>query len=398
MTSTAMKPMSVLVLGIRGIPGVQGGIETHAEQLYPRLAALGCRVEALVRTPFTPREPRFFGAIKLRRLWSPKREGFETFIHSVIGVLYAGCVRPDILHIHGIGPAIVTPVARLIGLRVVVTHHGRDYEREKWGPFARWVLRVGERAGMRWANARIAISSTIANTVLERYRRDCYLIPNGVVAAQPRADTQYVRDLGLEPGRYVLQVSRMVPEKRQLDLIRAYASARLRGWKLALAGALDDGDYSRKVRACAQDQGVVLTGYVSGEPLQQLYSHAGAFVLPSSHEGLPIALLEALSYGLPVLASDIPANLEVGLDRLSYVPLGDTAALASRLSEISESPMSESARLARRLWTMQKYDWDRIAAQTLQVYRNVMATQANPSSHEASRANPGSRSDASESE
>jgi glycosyltransferase involved in cell wall biosynthesis len=360
-----------MVLGIRGIPNIQGGVETHAEQLYLRLAALGCKVEALVRTPFVPRGQRSFGPIRIRRLWAPRRAGVEALVHSVIGVLYAGFARPDILHIHGIGPAIVTPIARLLGLRVVVTHHGRDYEREKWGAFARWVLRLGERFGTRKSHACIAISKAIADLVLAQYGRESYLIPNGAVAVEPRADIQHVRRFGLEAARYFLQVSRMVPEKRQLDLIRAYASAQPNGWKLVLVGALDNDGYSQKVSAAGGDAGVVLTGYLSGESLQQIYSHAGAFVLPSSHEGLPIAMLEALSYGLPVLASDIPANVEVGLDSSDYFPLGDTVALSRGLTRLAETPLNESDRAARRRWTAQKYDWDRIAEQTLEVYRIV---------------------------
>jgi glycosyltransferase involved in cell wall biosynthesis len=368
-TASQKSVIRVLVLGIRGMPDIQGGVETHAEQLYLRLAALGCKVEALVRTPFVPSGQRSFGPIRIRRLWAPRRAGVEALLHSVIGVLYAGFVRPDILHIHGIGPAIVTPIARLLGLRVVVTHHGRDYEREKWGAFARWVLRLGERFGMRMSHARISISKAIADLVLAQYGRESYLIPNGVVAVEPRTDVQHVRRFGLEPGRYFLQVSRMVPEKRQLDLIRAYASAQINGWKLALVGALDNNAYSQKVSADASDAGVVLTGYLSGESLKQIYSHAGAFVLPSSHEGLPIAMLEALSYGLPILASDIPANVEVGLDSSSYFPLGDTAALAHRLRRLAETSLNEDVRAARMLWTAQTYDWDRIAEQTLAVYR-----------------------------
>ena len=155
-----------MVLGIRGMPNVQGGIETHAEQLYLRLGALGCQVEALVRSPFVPSDTRSHGPIRIRRVWSPRRAGVEAFLHSLIGVAYAGIARPDILHIHGIGPAIVTPIARLLGLRVVVTHHTQDYKREKWGPFGRWVLRLGERVGMRYSHARIAISKSIAELVL----------------------------------------------------------------------------------------------------------------------------------------------------------------------------------------------------------------------------------------
>ncbi len=363
--------MKISVLGVRGLPDVQGGIEAHAEQLYKRLVALGCDVEVMVRTPFVPRGRQAFESIRLRRLWSPRRSGWEALVHSVLGVLYAGLTRPDILHIHAVGPAIVTPIARLFGLRVVVTHHGPDYEREKWGPFARWTLRMGERAGMRHSHACIAVSRVISDLIRSKYDRDADLIPNGVIARSLPADGNQIRRYALEPGRYFLQVSRMVPEKRQLDLIRAYASAAPSGWKLALVGGLEATDYSRRVEAAARDAGVVLTGYLNGAALEQMYAHAGAFVLPSSHEGLPIAMLEALGYGLPVLASDIPANLEVGLDESSYFPVGDTVMLAAALARLARTPQETCARAARQRWALQTYDWDRIAEQTLRVYQRV---------------------------
>src|ERR1700761_3503351 len=212
-----------MVLGIRGIPSIQGGVETHAEQLYERLAHMGCDIEVLVRTPFVPANLTSFGPIRIRRIWSPRKSGLEALVHSALGVLYAAVARPDILHIHAIGPAIVTPVARLLGLRVVVTNHGPDYDRDKWGSFARLVLRTGERAGMRYANARIAISKVIEQIVQSKYGRESDLIPNGAAPVSPQAETQLVERLGLERGRYFIHVGRIVPEKRQLDLIQAYA-------------------------------------------------------------------------------------------------------------------------------------------------------------------------------
>jgi glycosyltransferase involved in cell wall biosynthesis len=353
------------------MPNVPGGVETHAEHLYKRMVSLGCSVEVLVRTPYVPREQRTFGRIRLRRIWAPRQVGFEALVHSVLCVLYAGLARPDILHIHAVGPAIVTPIARLMGLRVVVTHHGPDYDRDKWGGFARWVLRTGERVGMRYSHARIAISKVIAELIRSNYGRDASLIPNGVIVADRQIDSEHVRRYGMEPGRYFLQVGRVVPEKRQLDLIRAYASAPSRGWKLALVGGLDSGPYSAQVEAAARSAGVVLTGFLKGVALEQLYSHAGAFVLPSSHEGLPIVLLEALSYGLPVLASDIPAHLEIGLDESSYFPVGDVASLTTALTMLTQIPQDEAKRSARIKWVASTYDWDRIAAQTLAVYKSI---------------------------
>lgn len=362
----------VLVLGVRGIPDVQGGVETHAQQLYPRVAALGCDVEVLVRSPFVSAKPRAFGAVKLRRIWSPRTPGLEAFVHSILGVLYAGIVRPDILHIHAVGPAIVTPIARMLGLRVVVTHHGPDYERDKWGTVARVVLRFGERVGMRYSDARIVISNVIAGLIRSRYGCDSELIRNGVVPTEPTQDVDHVLGFGLEPGQYFLQVSRIVPEKRQLDLIEAYRTASPTGWRLALVGGLTNDPYSRRVRETAASAGVLLTGYLKGTALHQIYSHAGAFVLPSSHEGLPIALLEALSYGLPVLASNIPANLEVGLDESSYFPLGDIARLSQGLLRLRNGTTQADVRAARRRWVVSQFSWDDIASRTVALYERVL--------------------------
>ena len=177
--------LKVMALGVRGIPNVQGGVETHAEQLYQRLAELGFDIEVIVRTPFVPAGQRTLGRIRLRRIWSPRTPGMEALLHSVLGTLYAGITRPDILHIHAVGPAIVTPLARLLGLRVVVTHHGPDYDRDKWGTFARGVLKVGERFGMRYSNSRIAISKGIADLIRAKHGRDSELIFNGVAPIDP---------------------------------------------------------------------------------------------------------------------------------------------------------------------------------------------------------------------
>ncbi|HEY4772034.1 MAG TPA: glycosyltransferase family 4 protein [Steroidobacteraceae bacterium] len=369
-------------MGIRGMPNVQGGVETHAEHLYTQLAALGCEVEVLVRSPYVPRGQRHVGSIRLRRIWSPKRRGLEAFVHSILCVLYAGVSRPDILHIHAVGPAIVTPIARLIGLRVVVTHHGPDYVRDKWGRFARWVLRTGERVGMRYSHARIAVSRVIANLIQLKYGCTAEFIPNGVAPAVSHSGTEHVERFGLEPGRYFLQISRMVPEKRQLDLIRAFTLARPSGWRLALVGGLDGDPYSRAVEIAAREAGVVVPGFLSGAALQQIYSHAGAFVLPSSHEGLPIVLLEAMSYGLPVLASNIPAHLEIGLDPANYFAVGDVAALAELLTRVAQLPQDANARASIARHVAVAYDWQDIAARTLQVYRKVAnEPRANAAEH-----------------
>ena len=369
------RPIRIMMLGLRGFPGVQGGVETHAEHLCPLLVEAGCDVTVLVRSPYQPAGigPAWRG-VKFVSLWAPKSKGMEAILHTLLGVLYAALKRPDILHIQAIGPGIMTLLARFLGLRVVVTHHGPDYDRQKWGRFARIVLKLGERWGMRWSNGRIVISNVIADLVRRKHAVGSVLIPNGVVLPQLPETTTALEHFGLVCGRYVLLVSRLVEEKRHLDLIEAFSKAGLPGWKLVLVGGSDHPDayMQRVIDASQAHENVVMTGFQKGLALQELYVHAGMFVLPSSHEGLPIAMLEALSFGLPVVASDIPANLEVGLPPHHYFPLGDIQALAERLIEVSTQPADESQRQARRAWVSEKYDWRQIASKTFQVYRDVV--------------------------
>ncbi len=368
--------MRVAFLGLRGFPGVQGGVETHSEHLCPLLVDLGCDVDVIVRSAYQSAEFRGgWGGVRFKCLWSPKRKGLEAILHTFIGVLYAGLVsRPDVLHIQAIGPALMTPLARLLGLKVVVTHHGPDYDRQKWGRVGRMVLKLGERFGMRWASSRIVISEVIREIVWQKHGVASTLIHNGVVLPEVPTTRRALEKWGLLAGKYVLLVSRLVAEKRHLDLIAAFQAASLKNWHLVIVGSADHPDgYTRQVLdAASATPNVVCTGFQTGVALRELYGHAGLFVLPSSHEGLPIAMLEALSYGLPVLASDIPANLEVGLPARHYYPLGDVNGLSSKLGEFAGDEVTDKDREARRSWVMEKYDWQAIAKQTFDVYREVV--------------------------
>lgn len=367
----AKQALHVMMLGLRGFPGVQGGIETHAENLCPKLVKLGCKVTVLVRTEYQPINigNEWYG-IRFVTLWAPKFTGLETIVHTFIGVIYAAIKRPDILHIQAIGPSLFVPLARLVGLRVVVTHHGADYERQKWGYFARFILQLGERFGMCFANKRIVISEVIRQLVLEKYAVDSILIPNGVSLPDIPDSKEKLEHFGIKADRYVLLVSRIVPEKRHHDLIQAFIQLNLSGWKLVIVGTSDHpNEYSRSVLEAAESStDIICTGFQSGEALSQLYAHAGIFVLPSSHEGLPMALLEAISYGLLILASDIPANKEVGLASRHYFPLGNISQLAKQLKLFSKQPLSVEERHQLRYWAQSSFSWDSVAASTFNVY------------------------------
>jgi glycosyltransferase involved in cell wall biosynthesis len=367
------RPLSIMVAGLRGLVGVQGGIEMHARMLYPLLARLGCSIEVVHRSPYyaPAKRQREWRGITLTYFWSPVKPGLETAVHTLLCVLYAAIRRPDILHLHAIGPGLLAPLARLLGLRVVLTHHAPDYEREKWGAFAKALLRAGEALGVRFATQPIAVSPVIKEDLETRFGVDVAMIPNGAPHAHHTPGSATLDAFGLRKNRYVLCVARIEPEKRQLDLVDAFERAEMSGWKLAVVGAAPDGGaYLARLRERTRDNpDIVLTGFQDGAALRELYSHAGLFVLPSSVEGHSIALLEAASYGVPILASAIPANMVVPLSRNCFFAVGDTVKLAAMLRHAAVHPARARAECRNVISALRtEYSWRNAARMTRSVY------------------------------
>ena len=390
--------MKIAVLGTRGFPNVQGGVEVHCENLYPRLVKRGCEVVVFGRAPYLKNRdspiqqgkrhggtvPIFYKGVKIIPLACPKNKFLEAFVHTFIGIFAAKKLNPDILHIHAVGPSIMVPLGRLLGMKVVMTHHGPDYERKKWAGPAKAILRMGEALGVRCANAVICISQVIADGVKKKYGRDAVVIPNGVAIPEILSSEDALRKYGLEKGRYILAVGRFVPEKGFGELIEAFEKVGSQEsgvgseWRLVIVGKADHEDeYSRSLKEkAAKNPNIVLTGFLSGKPLQELYSHAGLFVLPSYYEGLPIALLEAMSYGLSCIVSDIPANREVGLAENRYFKAGDIESLRRKIKEfIASGPLGGQERTGQIKRIAGKYDWDAIAGRTLEVYTSVVRSR-----------------------
>ena len=335
--------MKIVVTGTRGIPGIMGGVETHCEELFPRIARKGFDVTVIRRKSYVHDTLRQYEGITLVDLATPKKKSFEAIVHTFRAVLEAKKLKADIIHIHAVGPALLTPVARLLGLKVVFTHHGPDYDRDKWGAAAKTVLRLGEMMGARFANEIIVISNVINDMLIRKYhRKECHLIYNGGFRLPQIVDfPEYLEETGVEKGKYIFSMCRFVPEKNLHHLIEAFSKTDNKGCRLVLAGDTDfEDEYSAGLKKYAREQGVVLTGILQGKTRHALPTHPRCFVLPSSHEGLPIALLEAMSYRLPVIVSDIPANLEVGLEKEAYFPVGDIAALAQKLQQNIDAPLS----------------------------------------------------------
>ena len=392
---TLDRKLAVAVFGLRGFPGVQGGIERHCEKLYPRLVARGVDVTVIARSRYQPptRQPASRPGMRFVRLGSVYSAGMEAFVHSALAALWCIWKRPDVTHVHAIGPALFVPLLRAFGLRVVVTHHGFDYQRQKWGAFARRMLRFGERMAARHANRCIVISEGIREVLTSEHGARTALIPNGVEIQPdmpPAVSDPVMKRFGLAANRYLICVGRLVPEKRQADLVEAWSMlspADRMGWKLVIVGGADHhSPYVDELHGrIAKSADVVATGVQTGDVLEALWQRAGGCLLPSSHEGLPIVMLEAMSHRLPLLASDIAPNLEVGLPAECYLPVGDPAAWAQAMRRLiaqaeragaAGSQTTSPLRVEEfRRRVVARYDWDQIADRTVEVYEAVRASR-----------------------
>lgn len=375
-TSPTDRPRTrVCVTGLRGIPDIMGGVESHCEEVLTRMARLApdLAIEVLARRPYTGSDARTHNGVEVTPLPSPRGQRSEAIVSTLVGALYATRRHAKLLHIHAIGPALVAPLARLLGLRVVMTHHGADYDRAKWGRLARAMLRLGERWGIASANAVIAVAPSLADELRRRYPAHAdkvAFIPNGAPALAEEGDAASVlAGLGVAPGNYILAVGRLVPEKGFDLLIDAVQSGGTERRLLIVGGADHDTPYARALRGKASNR-VIFAGVQSRAVLRHLYANADLFVLPSTHEGLPISALEAGSLGCPMLLSDIRPNRDLGLPQRNYFVSGDLADLTAKLAQDRATFAIDVGEFERR------FDWDAIAAETLAVYRQVIAGQA----------------------
>ena len=383
---TAGGRLRIAMIGARGVPATFGGIERHVEELGARLVDRGHEVTVFCRSNYSGADLGRHRGMRLAPLPTVGTKHLDAIVHSGVSTLEAMAAAYDVLHYHAIGPGMLAVLPRYLSrAKVVLTVHGRDDERAKWGRGAKTVLGM---AG--WLSARVPDATIVVSRDLERHYREAHgrpavYVPNGVHAARPRPAGGGLARLGLQPGRYLLFVGRLVPEKAPDQLVAAFR--RLPGdRRLVVVG---DSSFTDRFTAglrhlAAGDPRVVLPGYLYGAELEELYSNAAAFVLPSLLEGLPLTLLEAASHGLPVVASDIPPHLEVlgsaGPGRRLHRP-GDLDQLLGALQQVLADPPAERAAAHElRDRVLRAYCWDDVAERTEAVYRAVLERRPAPSS------------------
>lgn len=375
--------MKLCAVGLRGIPDVMGGIESHCQQLYPRLVKAGMDVTVICRSPYVDKTRQEFQGVQLRSVWTLKHKFFETFLHTFLAIFYARfVVKPDVLHIHGIGPALFTPLAKLLGMQVMVTHHGADYDRQKWNQFAKKILRFGESMAVKFADQTIVVGRTLTGRLKAsnpKHANNISFVPNGALTG---VDTSLSADklpgeLNLEPGNYILAVGRLVPEKGFHDLVEAFSKCQS-DLKLVIVGSADhEDDYSHSLKNKASDT-IVFAGRRSGDELNALYKFARVFCLPSYHEGLPIVALEAIAAGTDVLISDITPNTDIGLPPDCYFKVGDTDQLANKLTQVEALALR-----VNKDTFLGMFNWDNISVDTYHIANEqvIKSTITGPTAH-----------------
>ena len=364
--------MKVAFIGQKGLPATYGGVEHHVEELAVRLAARGHQPCVYNRPSYNPSAPARYRGVGVVTLPSVATKHLDAITHVAVCTAHALSHDFDIVHYHAVGPSLLSWAPNLRGVCAVATIHGRDWQRPKWGGLASLALHGGEWMAMHAPDETVVVSQSLAIELSTRYGRPAHFIPNGITL-DDGDDPSILHELGLEPRRYVLFASRLVPEKGAHYLAEAWRRQD-RGMTLVMAGDSSfSADYVRSLHAaCAHDR-VVFPGYVFGPRLATLFRQAALFVLPSDVEGLPLVLLEALGYGTPVLASDIPPNREVLGDLGHTFAAGSVDDLQRQLgAALDELPMLREQAGEAASWIAGVYDWDLVADQTIALYETAL--------------------------
>lgn len=366
------------MIGQRGVPATFGGIEHHVEEVGSRLVARGHDVTVFCRPNYVRSRSTEHHGMRLRYIPTVGTKHLDALVHSAFSTIAAVGTGYDIIHYHALGPGTVAAVPRYISsAKVVQTVHGLDSERAKWGPAARQFLTMAAWMSARVPDATIVVSRALVEHYKRRYGRSVTYIPNGVRIPQRRDAHEISRRFGLTEGSYFLFVGRFVPEKAPDFLIRAFRRV-TDDIRLVLAGGSSFTDaYDRSLHDLAAEDGrVIFAGYVYGPLLDELYTNAAAFVIPSTLEGLPLTLLEAASYGVPVIASAIPPHKEIlgadGPGRRLVPPMDEEALAAALRATIHQRDVEAEGASMLREHVLRTYRWDEAVDATEQAYHDTL--------------------------
>lgn len=371
--------LNIAMLGHKRIPSREGGVEIVVEELSTRMVNLGHRVTCYNRkghhvcgSEYDSTQLSEYKGVKLKSVWTLDKKGLAAMTSSFSAAIKAAFGKYDIVHFHAEGPCAMLWIPKLFGKRCIATIHGIDWQRAKWGGFASKYIKFGEKIAAKYADEIIVLSEGVQKYFVDTYDRETFFIPNGVNRPSPRESKMIHDKLGLDKDSYILYLGRLVPEKGISYLIEAFKQVDTDKKLVIAGGSSDTDDFSRELKELAKnDERIIFTGFVQGQLLEELYSNSYVYVLPSDLEGMPLSLLEAMSYGNCCVVSDIAECAEVVEDKAVVFQKSNVEQLKDKLQELCDHP--EKVKVYKDSasdFICQKYSWDDVVERTVTLYRN----------------------------
>ena len=371
--------LNIVMLGQKRIPSREGGVEIVVEELSTRMAKMGHSVTCLNRKGHHISGKQYDGqvlneykGVVLKTVPTVNKKGLAAMTASFTGAFYAAFGKYDVVHFHAEGPCAMLWLPKLFGKRCIATIHGLDHKRAKWGKLASAYIMLGEKVAAKYADSIIVLSRAVQEYFRNTYGRETVFIPNGVNKPQIVSPDLITREYNLQKEGYILYLGRLVPEKGIKYLIEAFKQVHTNKRLVIAGGASDTDEYAKELVELAQeDKRIIFTGFVRGRKLEELYSNAYLYVLPSDLEGMPLSLLEAMSYGNCCIVSDIPECLDVVRNNGIVFKKGNVLELAEKLQDVCDYPekvMRYKENSAQ--YVCNKYNWDDVVKKTLELYKN----------------------------
>jgi len=367
------------MFGQKRIPSREGGVEIVVEELCTRMVAQGYNVTCYNRgghhvsgSEFDSKRRKEYKGIRLKTVPTIEKKGLAAVSSSFFAALCCAFGKYDIVHIHAEGPAFFAWIPKLLGKKVIVTIHGLDWQREKWkAGFGAKFIRQGERNAVKYADEIIVLSKGVQDYFEKTYGRKTVFIPNGVNRPKKQKAELITEKYGLEKDSYILFLGRLVPEKGIKYLIEAFKQVDTDKELVIAGGSSDTSEFENEIKELAkEDKRILFTGFVQGQELEELYSNAYVYVLPSDLEGMPLSLLEAMSYGNCCLVSDIPECVDVVEDKALIFQKSDVNSLYTKLVDICcNSSKVKSFKCTAEEFVCNKYSWNKIVKDTCCLYR-----------------------------
>lgn len=366
--------LKIGIIGHKEVPSYNGGIEAVLTEMIPLFNKED--IELTIYNRWTTfynlkewGEKKRYEGFRIVRIPTFKKSFLNAFVYSALASIHAMFSPYDIVHYHAEGPSTMCILPKLTGKKIVCTNHGLDWNRSKWGGFATRYLKLGEKMSVYKSDALIVLSGTIANYFKDKYNKDTIIIRNGIKTNDLVNANLIIKELGLDKNSYYLALGRIVPEKGLHYLIPAYSRLDT-DIKLVIAGELTQSEYCLKLMEQAKgNDNIIFTGFVGGELKQELFSNAFAYVLPSELEGMSISLLEALSYGCNVIASNIPENRYIYDNQITFFESENIDSLVKVLESIQ--PLTKEEKDKQIEFIRNHYNWSQVVKKTMEVYRKV---------------------------